>query len=554
MADDPRPLARMDKLRRWGPDWADMVRLSLLLISIVASFVVAWLALTGPKPLPANAPEQEFSAARAMADVEKIAVRPHPVGSPEDAQVRDYLVQRMSALGLVPRVQTAEAISEKTHLPVSLGNIIGVLPGRDGAAPAVAVMAHYDSTPRGPGAADDAAGVAAVLEIARALKTAGASARDVLFILTDGEEAGMLGAKALFAGDPAARRIGFVVNLEARGSQGRAMMFETGQRNGETIRLFARSAQRPLSDSLMVLVYELMPNYTDFTEGKKAGLQGLNFAFLGGAGDYHAASDTPANLDQRSLQDIGAQSLAAVRAAANEPLPQPADDLVYSDVLGLGVLAYPAWVGWMIVAASAGLLGVGAVGSGLRGRDMAAGLGLSLLLLLASGALFYAAGAILAGLKIRTSTNLQSIEVVGFVVAIGLLAGWAALGRRGLFGGPPDPVGVWAGMLATGIVLAIAVQVMAPAAGPVIAWPVATACAMAALTQLGSRGPWSLIAVAILAVPVLGFVTTVVHLTLLSLLTPLGLAPWPWMAALLLAPLLAGPRPSHAPEGRGPVG
>jgi hypothetical protein len=482
-----------------------------------------------------------------MADVEKIAVRPHPVGSPEDAQVRAYLVQRMSAVGLVPRVQTGEAISEKTHLPVGLGNIIGVLPGRDSAAPAVAVVAHYDSTPRGPGAADDAAGVAAVLEIARALKTSGPPARDVLFILTDGEEAGLLGAKALFANDPAAKRIGFMVNLEARGSRGRAMMFETGRGNGQTIRLFASTAERPLSNSLMVLVYELMPNYTDFTQAKKAGLQGLNFAFLGGADDYHAASDTPANLDQHSLQDIGAQALAAVRAAVDGPLPKPGADLVYSDVLGLGILAYPAWVGWVIVAASLALLAVGAVNAARMERlkvwDVAYGAGFSVLLLLASGAISYGGGALMGALDIRLSPHLATIEATGFALAILLILGWAALARRGVGGRRPDPTGLWAGVLLTGVMLAIAVQVLAPPVSPVIAWPVAVACAAAALTRLGSNGRWL---AALMAIPALGFITALSHLALLSLLTPLGLAPWPWMAGLLLLPLAAGPRPASA--------
>jgi hypothetical protein len=304
--------------------------------------------------------------------------------------------------------------------------------------------------------------------------------------------------------------------------------------------VFAKVAPRPLSDSLMVLVYELMPNYTDFTEGKKLGLQGLNFAFLGGPGDYHAGSDTPANLDQRSLQDIGAQSLAAVRAIAHGPLPQPAPDLVYSDVLSLGIVAYPGWMGWAVVLVSAVLLGIAATGVGLRRRDVVQGIVLSLLLLLMTGGVFYAAAAVLAASGIRTSTNLASIETAGFVAAMGLLFGWAKLARRGLFGPSPDPAGVWAGMLLTGVALAAAVQVFVPAGGPVIAWPVVVACLSAAFSRLGSGERWSVLVVAVPAVPALGFVTVLSHLTLLSLLTPLGLSPWPWMAALLLLPLLAG--------------
>ncbi|MFX9054231.1 M20/M25/M40 family metallo-hydrolase, partial [Acinetobacter baumannii] len=78
-------------------------------------------------------------------------------------------------------------------------NIIGVLQGTDPSLPAIALMAHSDSVPGSPGAADDAAGVSAVLEVVRALKAAGPHRRDVVVIITDGEEAGLLGARAFFA-------------------------------------------------------------------------------------------------------------------------------------------------------------------------------------------------------------------------------------------------------------------------------------------------------------------------------------------------------------------
>jgi Zn-dependent M28 family amino/carboxypeptidase len=71
-----------------------------------------------------------------------------------------------------------------------LRNVVGLVPGR---RPAVLVGAHYDTQPlpRGfVGANDGAAGTAAVVEIARALaaETAPPDAREVRFVLFDGEE------------------------------------------------------------------------------------------------------------------------------------------------------------------------------------------------------------------------------------------------------------------------------------------------------------------------------------------------------------------------------
>ena len=205
-----------------------MGRILALALCLIAATLIAWLGERPPAdPAGAMAPALlAFSTSAAFTDVQAIARAPHPIGAPANAAVRDHLLRRMTALGLSPRVRSSEAAPAAQSL-------IGRLPGRDPNLPAVAVMAHYDSVPAGPGASDDGAGVAAALEVARALQAGGVTRRDLLVILTDGEEAGLIGAKDVFAHDPVARRIGFLVNLEARGSGGRARMFQTGPDNGD---------------------------------------------------------------------------------------------------------------------------------------------------------------------------------------------------------------------------------------------------------------------------------------------------------------------------------
>src|SRR5690606_20320981 len=92
---------------------------------------------------------------------------------------------------------------------------------------ALALAAHYDSVPAGPGAGDDGAGVAALLEIARVLVREPPPRRSVWLWFTDGEEMGLLGARALVSEPELIANVEVVVNLEARGTSGPSLMFES---------------------------------------------------------------------------------------------------------------------------------------------------------------------------------------------------------------------------------------------------------------------------------------------------------------------------------------
>ena len=112
---------------------------------------------------------------------------------------------------------------------------------------------------------------------------------DLIFLFTDGEEAGLLGAKAFVDEHPWAKDVRLVLNFDARGNSGSAIMFETSNQNGALIRGFARSAPYPVTTSLSYEIYKRLPNNTDFTEFRRAGLAGLNFAYLNGATHIIAA-------------------------------------------------------------------------------------------------------------------------------------------------------------------------------------------------------------------------------------------------------------------------
>ena len=570
-----------------------MGRLLALAAALIAAFVIAWAGEQPPKPAPLGASATAFSAERAMADVAAIGSVPHPIGSAANHAARDRLLARMTALGLAPQVHPGDGVNSRERggrLFIAGGhveNLVGILPGRDRAAPALALMAHYDSVPASPGAADDAAGVATALETVRAIKARGVPARDVMVVLTDGEEAGLLGAEAFFASDPLAKRIGFLFNMEARGAAGRVQMFQTGEGNGAAIALLRRTAPDPRASSLTGFIYAHMPNDTDFTVSRKAGVAGLNYAFLGHQFEYHSPTSTPATLDEGTLQDMGQQVLATAQAVAFSPsLPAKTPDVVYGQALGGITLAYPPSVGWLILVVSAGLIAF-AVARGRRieafpPTDVLRGLGAGLVAVLGGCAVLHAArlatgahfgflqqrvllaqadrwevavGLLGLGFLILTAAELargrRAIAILPLAAGLASCA-FAGLDKVGLglglaaallalvsYGRPVSRAGAWAGVLLLGLAVAVAAQAYAPATGFVFAWPLALASLAAAASALSARrGAAALAVMALLAALGVGWIAGLAHVSYLSLdlVEILGLPLL--LAALLLWPLI----------------
>ena len=302
-------------------------------------FILSLAGLKPPAPRPATAPPAQFSAVRALDTLHRILGNdvPHPVGSPAHDAVRDRIVTEFTNLGYQPQVQTAFACSNFGEC-ATVNNVVARLDGTEGSTEsndAVLLAAHYDSVPAGPGYSDDGAGAATVLESARALKSLPAPRHSIIFLIDDGEEAGLLGARAFVDLHPWAKQVRAAVNLDARGTSGPSLMFETGSANDWAVGIYARNAARPAISSIFYTAYKRLPNDTDFTVFKAAGYQGLNFAFIGDEVHYHTPLDNSANVTPASLQHHGENALPAVLAFANSDLSAlPQQEAVFFDIFG----------------------------------------------------------------------------------------------------------------------------------------------------------------------------------------------------------------------------
>jgi hypothetical protein len=310
--------------------------LTLLLLALLVFLSI--FQMEAPALVGADAPATEFSAARANKHLATIAQAPRPVGSAAHLQTRDYLLAELRGLGLQPQIQTANAsrtLRNGREVSGTIYNVLARIEGSTNTNNAVAISAHYDSVERGPGASDDAAGVAAMLETARAILAGAPPSNDVILIFTDSEERGLLGAQAFVDQHPWAKDVKVVLNFEARGTTGPSYMFETSDNNGWLIRHFAQSAAYPVGYSFTFDIYKLLPNDTDLTIFRQANIAGIGFAFIDGYVHYHMPTDTIANLNPRSVQHHGSYMLGLTQRFANTSLDNTQEpNRVYFSLFG----------------------------------------------------------------------------------------------------------------------------------------------------------------------------------------------------------------------------
>lgn len=327
------------------------------LLLLAAVFLALFMAKGSLSSAPPIDPAGEFDVSRAVARLARILgdERPHPVDSDANDAVRERLISEIRAIGFDPEVRDGFSCrSVQRRNAVSCARVRNVLfrAGPENGR-AILVAAHYDSVPAGPGAADDGAGMGAALEIAEILKTR-RPVHPVIFLMTDGEEAGLLGARSFVRSDPAAKELAAVINMEARGVSGPAILFETSSPNGRDIEAYLRRTKRPVGNSLATDIYKMLPNDTDMSEFLGLPVDAANFAFTDRLPLYHTPGDNLSNLDRRSFAHLGRSALASIDGFLrnfDEIGGKREERVVFADVLSRFMLVTPQLAGLAMIIA-----------------------------------------------------------------------------------------------------------------------------------------------------------------------------------------------------------
>ncbi len=429
-----------------------------------------------------------FSTDRAAKHIRMLATAfgSRPTGGEANGRARDYIVGELRQAGFEVRLQEALATTG-AGLSTPVVNIVATRPGRQ--PESVALVSHYDSPPESRGAADAGLGVAVCLEAGRVLAARSDPRFTLLVALTDGEELGLMGARALREA-PEFARVRAFLNFEAVGTNGPPRLFQAGPGNSWLTAAWAASVPRPSGSSLFTEIYRRLPNDTDFSVLAPSGPPGLNFAPTGNTFAYHTRLDTPARLESATLHAMGDTAVSLVRKLDSVDISQrSAGDGTYFDVAGWAALSYSGGT-TRAIAAIVFVLGlVAAFKSFMAARSE---VGTVRLLVTGAWALFgtgiafgalYAGCALLqAGTALRQPWYAQANVFLVFLVSVACGALWlVVLVGRALPvmvapSGHPSCVWalalpVWAGLLAF-------LQLTAPGVGYLFAFPLLAAAAL----------------------------------------------------------------------------
>lgn len=302
----------------------------LALVGIVAG-LLAYGVLTVPTPKTADA--EGFSSARVVKDIEVISKEHHSVAHPEErAAVREYLIGRLHQLGAdTVQVYSYDSLvgpkNRHVEYVFDAHNIVAdfaPLTASENKPTELLFVAHYDSRYSQPfardtvwsyGAADDGYGVGVILEtVSQLLKNRSEWKQGVKVLFTDAEEVGMMGMTAIWENNREVfENVGLMVNIEARGTWGPVLLFEACPGNEKVLDLYASTSKYPYTYSLTTVVYNFMPNFTDFTIVKDS-IPGLNFSNISDVNHYHTHLDNFSNISEKTIQHYGEQVLPLAQA------------------------------------------------------------------------------------------------------------------------------------------------------------------------------------------------------------------------------------------------
>ncbi|KAJ7986872.1 hypothetical protein DPEC_G00332910 [Dallia pectoralis] len=347
------------------------VGVALVTVFIVALWGLVHLSL---QQLVIGKSTGEFNAVRARKHLEHItSVGPRPVGSRENEVLTvNFLLEQIEHIkadcssgphSVTVDVQkptgsfSIDFLGGFTSYYDKVSNIAVRLEPKGGAQHLMLANCHFDSVANSPGASDDAVSCAVMLEVLHSLANLSTPLRHgVVFLFNGAEENVLQASHGFITQHPWAKQVRAFINLEAAGVGGKEVVFQTGPENPWLVQAYVHAAKHPFASVVGQEVFQsgVIPSDTDFRIYRDFGnIPGIDLAFIENGFIYHTKYDTPDRIHTDSIQRAGDNILAVLKhLAMSEVLADSSQyrhgNMVFFDLLGVVVVAYPARVGTII--------------------------------------------------------------------------------------------------------------------------------------------------------------------------------------------------------------
>ena len=337
----------------------------ILTLSITLSALVAY-GVFFSMPSPKDVDAEGFSSARVVKDLEVIAQEPHSVAHPEARdRLLNYLTERLEKLGGNPQTYVYPNITSR-KFTFDAKNLLAEFSPLKASSDTtyLLMMAHHDSrypwklmgdTVTALGAVDDGYGLGIILEsIHQALKYRKEWNQGIKVLFTDAEEVDLQGMKAAHQYNKEIfDNVGLILNIEARGPFGPALLFETSPGNERLVKLYADHARYPFGYSITNMVYQQMPNGTDFNIVRDS-IAGFNFSPVQDINHYHTDLDNIHNISEKTIQHYGEQIMPLMKEyLTNKEYAEKSyflaeEDVIYFSIPLLGTFHFPKNTYWLL--------------------------------------------------------------------------------------------------------------------------------------------------------------------------------------------------------------
>lgn len=339
----------------------------IAVLTIVILVILGWASLrvtAMPDTVPASAPPDQFSSARALEHLKAMPQTPSPTGSPENAFVRNYIIDQLESFGLTPEIQSTVAVHPELGTAFQVENILVRLPGRDSSR-AVLFVGHYDGVASGPGVGDNRLSVAAMLEAIRTLQAREPLDNDVIFLFPDAEEYGLVGANTFVEEHPWAQDVGVVFNYDASDGRGPLVLMFTTEEDGWLVRNLAAAKSGTFLKSQQNSERDAERWGQDYHVFQNAGYTTANMNNWTNQAYYHSRLDNLDNFDERKLQAFGFSMVQIAGQFGSIDLSETRDsDRVFTSVFDKDlVVQYPvSWTWPLTILATVGVIVVFVIG------------------------------------------------------------------------------------------------------------------------------------------------------------------------------------------------